>query len=237
MSTVPRPRIVDRDTWQRERDALLQREKAHTREGDAIAAARRRLPMLEVENITVAGADGPVSLVDVFDGRDQLMVYEHMWHEGQPFEGQCEGCTASLFDFHDPVYLNGKGITFAVFCEGPWDAIAPFREFMGYRHPWFSTAGLGDDWRTMGTIAVYLRDGDRVFRTYETTDRGVEAMMTSHRMLDLTPYGRQEVWEDSPEGWPQTPTCSHWRRDGRPTPQWTRPGVGPVGEVHEHHHH
>ena len=108
--------------------------------------------------------------------------------------------------------------------------MAPFREFMGYTHPWYSTFGVDDPaYAGGGIIACFLRRGDRFFLTYETTGRGVEAIMSSHKLLDLTAYGRQETWEDSPEGWPQEPTYTRWRRDGRPVPQWTRPEAGPVG--------
>jgi len=231
------PQIVDRETWSRERRALLVREKAHTREGDAIAAARRRLPMTEVDaSATLVGKNGPVSFLDVFDGRDQLIAYKHMWHLGAGIEGQCEGCTATIFDVHDASYLNHRGVSFAVFCEGPWEEIAPFREFMGYTLPWYSMLGVEDQAVGVGLIdepgyiACYLRAGDRVFLTNETIGRGTEATMLQAHLLDLTVYGRQEAWEDSPEGWPQDRTHTWWTKDGRPVPQWTRPGAAPIDE-------
>lgn len=104
----------------RRRDALLRREKEHTREGDAIAAARRRLPMTEVAPLQVVGAEGPVPFVSLFGDHDELVAYKHMWHPGKPFEGQSEGCTISLWDMHDPIYLEARGVAFAVLCEGPW---------------------------------------------------------------------------------------------------------------------
>ncbi|WP_203756164.1 DUF899 family protein [Cellulomonas chitinilytica] len=223
------PEIVDRDTWLRARAALLPREKAHTHEGDAIAAARRRLPMVEVDaTVELVGADGPTRVLDMFDGRDQLLVCKHMWHPGQGFEGQCRGCTITLWNFQDPVYLEARGVTFAVWCEGPYDEFAPYREFMGYPTPWYSVHGVDSPGISDGWITTYLRVGDRVFQTYETDDRGCEVMMTALQLLDVTVYGRQEEWEDSPAGWPQDPTQSWLRRDGRPIPQWTRPGVTPV---------
>ncbi|GIG92207.1 DUF899 family protein [Plantactinospora endophytica] len=237
-TTTSAPPVVDRETWLRERGALLVREKAHTREGDAIAAARRRLPMTEVTPIPLIGAHGPTPLQDIFAGRDQLVVYRHMWHLGKPFEDQCEGCTASIWDFQNAAYLEERGISFAVFCEGPYEELAPFRDFMGYPHPWYSTHGIDDPaYAGGGEIACFLRRDDRFFLTYETTGRGVEAIMSSHKLLDMTVYGRQEVWEDSPEGWPQEPSYTRWRRDGRPVPQWTRPGVGPVGAQPQQHCH
>ena len=238
MTSTPAPAVVDRQTWLREREALLPREKAHTREGDAIAAARRRLPMTEVAPIALVGADGPTPLADIFQGRDQLVVYKHMWHPGKPFEDQCEGCTATIWDFHDSAYLEERGVSFAVFGEGPYAEMAPFREFMGYTHPWYSTDGVDDPaYAGGGVLACYLRRGDRFFLTYETTGRGVEAIMASHRLLDMTVHGRQEVWESSPEGWPQEPTYTRWRRAGRPVPQWTRPAATAVGPQDRPHCH
>ncbi|MBO0812823.1 MAG: DUF899 domain-containing protein [Microlunatus sp.] len=228
----PTPTVVDRATWIEARKALLVREKAHTHEGDAIAAARRRLPMVEVDgSATLVGEHGPVSFSDVFDGRDQLIVYKHMWHSGAGIGGQCEGCTGSLFDVHDLSYLHHRGVSFAVFADAPYAEIAPYREFMGYPYPWYSMTGVEDPGVAGGLIDepglyhCYLRVGDRVYLTNETIGRGVEAAMVQVRLLDLTVYGRQEAWEDSPEGWPQFPTGSWWEADGRPVPQWSRPGV------------
>ena len=232
------PAIVDRITWQRERDAILAREKAHTREGDAIAAARRRLPMTEVPNVELVGEHGPTHLVDLFEGRDMLVVYAHMFHAGKPLEAQCEGCTITQWNFQDATYLYEQGVSYAVVCEGPWEEVEPFRRFMGYTQPWYSAHGVdpnvfdGD----FGRIVCFLRDGDRVFLTYGSTGRGVEAIMSSLKLLDMTVYGRQEVWEDSPKGWPQRPTYSFWRRDGRPTAQWTRPAATPVPAPGQHGH-
>lgn len=224
------PPIVDRETWERERLALLAREKAHTREGDAIAAARRRLPMTEVADVELVGEHGPTRLLDVFEGRDQLIVYKHMFHTGKPVEDQCEGCTITQWNVQDATYLHEQGVSYAVIAEGPWDEVAPFREFMGYRLPWYAAHGLDDPvfGGDYGELVCFLRIDDRIFLTYRTTDRGVEAIMASLKLLDMTAYGRREVWEDSPAGWPQGPTYRSWRRDGRPTAQWTRPGATPV---------
>lgn len=237
------PPVVDRETWLRERNVLLAREKAHTREGDAIAAARRRLPMTEADpQAMLIGPDGPTPFIDVFDGREQLVVYKHMWHDGRAIEHQCEGCTASIWSVPDAAYLNHRGVSFAVFCEGPWEEVAPFVEFMGYRVPWYSAHGVQDDVVARGLsddrglLSCYLRFGDRVFLTNETIHRGVEVIMAQAQLLGLTVYGRQETWEDSPEGWPQHPTGTWWRQSGRPVPQWTRPGAGPVVETAPHCH-
>src|SRR3712207_1062113 len=158
-----RPPVVDLATWQAARDELLVREKAHTREGDAIAAARRRLPMVEVDAMAeVVGAAGPVPFLHLFQGRDELVVYHSMWYDGAPSQGQCEGCTFNVWHMRDPVYLHARGVSFAVLTSGPWDEVAPYVEFMGYTQPWYSVrwaeASIGTE---EGHIVCYLRDGDR----------------------------------------------------------------------------
>ncbi len=228
-SSAAAPPIVDRETWLRERDELLAREKAHTREGDAIAAARRQLPMTLMPTVTVRGPGGDIPLVEVFEGRRMLIAYFHMWHDGKPYEQQCEGCTFSTCHMQMLDYLHARDVTYAVFCQGSYDESAPFAEFMGYRFPWYSAKDSDPalvDGRGFGLIACYLRDGDKVYETYWTTGRGVEALTTTYHALDLTVYGRQENWENSPEGWPRL-TGHPWRLNGRPTAQWSRPGVAP----------
>lgn len=227
----PLPDIVDRASWQGELDRLLVREKAHTREGDAIAAARRSLPMVQVDARTpVVGAQGEVSLVDVFEGRRQLLTYYHMWHDGKPPEEQCEGCTFFTGHARELSYLHSRDVTYATFCQGRYDESARYRDFMGWEMPWYSArdsvALLAG--RPFGYYACYLRDGDRVFETYWSTGRGTEAGATSYHLLDLTVYGRQEKWEQSPDGWPQPYAMSgeQFRTDGRPTAQWPRLAEG-----------
>lgn len=224
------PPVVDRGTWLRERNELLAREKAHTREGDAIAAARRRLPMTLMPAVAVQGPGGDTPLVEVFEGRRMLIGYFHMWHDGRPFEDQCEGCTFSTCHMQMLDYLHAREVTYAVFCQGPYDDSAAFAEFMGYTFPWYSAKDSDPalvDGRAFGFIACYLRDGDRVYETYWTTGRGVEALMTSYHALDLTVHGRQENWENSPEGWPRV-SGHPWRLNGRPVAQWSRPGIAPA---------
>lgn len=227
MTETKMPRIVSREQWERARAELLVREKAHTRAGDELAAARRRLPMTRMEPLTVVGAHGPVSLLDVFEGRRMLIGYHFMWMKtGRPHDKQCEGCTHSQVAMNSAVraYLAERDVTFAVFSRGPWDEIAAYRDFMGWTAPWYSTADSADVLATRngGDLRCYLRDGDQVYETYETKLRGIEAMLPTLQLLDLTAYGRQETWEDSPEGWPQDKAGSWWRRDGRPVAQWTR---------------
>ncbi|MDT9592939.1 DUF899 family protein [Nocardioides zeae] len=210
------PPVVDRAAWQERVDALREREKAHTREGDAIAAERRRLPMVEVDPATpVVGAAGEVPLLEVLEGRSQLFAAFAMWHD----------------------------VTFAVLCEGPFDASDRYRRFMGWEMPWYAVPAASVDTlvagRHFGMRVCYLRDGDRVFETYWTTARGCEHMGSAYAMLDMTVHGRQEAWEDSPAGWPRrfpTTTSSQMRTDadgraaerpgGRPIPQWARLAAG-----------
>lgn len=220
------PQVVTRDAWERARADLLVREKAHTRAGDELAAARRRLPMTPMEPVMVVGPDGPVPLHDVFEGRRMLIVYHFMWNKGAPNHEQCEGCTHSQVAMNSSVlaYLAERDVNYAVFSNGPWDELIAYRDFMGWTTPWYSTTDSGAVLATRngGDLRCYLRDGEQVFQTYETKWRGIEAMLPTLQLLDLTPYGRQETWEDSPAGWPQEQAGSWWRRDGRPVAQWTR---------------
>jgi predicted dithiol-disulfide oxidoreductase (DUF899 family) len=226
MKELAIPRIVDRDEWERARAELLVREKAHTRAGDELAAARRRLPMTRMEPITVVGPDGPVLLRDVFEGRGMLIVYHFMWNRGAPHHNQCEGCTHSQVAMNAAVcaYLAERDVTYAVFSSGLWKEIVAYRDFMGWTMPWYSTADSAEALatRTGGDLRCYLRVDDEVFETYETKWRGIEALLPTLQLLDLTAYGRQETWEDSPDGWPQDQAGSWWRRNGRPVAQWTR---------------
>jgi predicted dithiol-disulfide oxidoreductase (DUF899 family) len=227
---------VDRATFQAELERLRIREKAHTREGDAIAAARRRLPMVEIDaNLELIGPNGRVALLDAFEGRRQLIAYYFMWSSGRPAPEQCEGCTWVTTQVAELSYLHSRDITFAVLCQGPYDEGIRYRDFMGWEMPWYSAEGSLDELfavREVGMfhLVCYLRDGDRVFETYWTHRRGAEVMDYNYALMDLTVYGRQEPWEDSPPGWPQ-----HWgvgdsehetRFNGRPIAQWSRLEAG-----------
>ena len=224
------PKIVDRGTFQAEVDALRAREKAHTREEDAIAAARRRLPMVEVDpTITLTGPHGPVTLLEAFEGRRQLIAYYFMWHTGHPAPEQCEGCTWVTAQVRELSYIHSRDITYATFCQGPYEESARYRDFMGWEMPWYSVQGSVGALlagRQVGRmyLVCYLRQGDRVFETYWTTVRGVEVMDYSYALMDLTVYGRQEPWKDSPPRWPQQWQVdgSNTRIDGRPIAQWSR---------------
>jgi predicted dithiol-disulfide oxidoreductase (DUF899 family) len=227
-----RPPVTDRASWQAELDKLVVREKAHTREGDAIAAARRRLPMIEVDaTIPVTGKQGPVSLLDVFEGRQQLIVYYHMWHLGKPAADQCEGCTFFNGQVSELSYLHSRDVTFATFCQGPYQESIAYHDFMGWDMPWYSARDSADALlagRWFGMLVCYLRDGEQVYETYWTSGRATEVMAPSYGLLDMTVYGRQETWEDSPDGWPRPFRLAgdQFRQDGRPTAQWTRLAAG-----------
>jgi predicted dithiol-disulfide oxidoreductase (DUF899 family) len=225
--------VVDRARFEGELDALCVREKAHTREGDAIAAARRRLPMVEMDpSLPLAGPRGQLTLLDAFEGRRQLIAYYFMWWAGHPAAEQCEGCTHYTTQVGELSYLHSRDVTYATFCQGPYEESSRYRDFMGWEMPWYSAEGDSLDALLTGRhvgkmhLVCYLRNGDRVFETYCTTRRGVEAMDCSYGLLDLTVYGRQETWEDSPTGWPQSPVMSFLRTDGRPTAQWSRLQAG-----------
>src|ERR1700689_3983125 len=171
--TAAMPPAVDQATFQAELDALRVREKAHTREGDAIAAARRRMPMVEVHpTLTLTGPARPPTVLDAFEGRQQLIAYYFMWHRGHPAPEQCEGCTWCATQVGELSYLHSRGITYAVFCQGPYDESIRYHDFMGWDMPWYSAldslAALLPPPRRPGRMHLvsYLRDGDRVFETY-----------------------------------------------------------------------
>ncbi|WP_399094677.1 DUF899 family protein [Streptomyces sp. BBFR2] len=230
------PPVTDRTTFEAALGRLREREKAHTHEGDAIAAARRRLPMTEVDaGLELTGPDGPLTLLDAFEGRRQLLAYYFMWRPGHPAAEQCEGCTWCAGQVRELSYLHSRDITYAVLCQGPYDESRRYRDFLGWEMPWYSALPSADRLlagRTVGMMHLvsYLRDGDRVFETWWTTLRGVEVMDNNYHLMDLTAYGRQELWEDSPEGWPRyqgEPVGDiRLRRDGRPIPHWPRLAAG-----------
>ena len=152
-------------------DALKVREKAHTHEGDAIAAARRRLPVVEVDpTITLTGPQGPMTLLEAFEGRQQLIAYYFMWHTGHPAPEQCEGCTWVTTQVTEQSYLHSRDVTFAVFWQGPYEESARYRDFMGWQTPWYSAQGASLEALLVGRrigrmhIVCYLRQGAKVFR-------------------------------------------------------------------------
>jgi predicted dithiol-disulfide oxidoreductase (DUF899 family) len=211
---MAKPPIVDQETWEAALADLRVREKASTRELDAVAAQRRRLPMVELPDYVLECPDGPIRLVDVFEGKSQVIVYSHMWFPGE--EWQCPGCTGFTSQFTRLEFLDGWDARFVIVTQGPIDEALAYKAKVGNKMEWYSTANspFGDD---MGAplgggfqVNVFLRDGDTVYRTYNTQGRGTEQLGYTFGLIDLLPYGRQEEWQDSPDGWPQSPTYSRW---------------------------
>ena len=228
------PEVVDRAAYEAEIASLRAREKAHTHTGDALAAQRRRLPMVAIDAATrLIGERGSVTLLDAFEGRPLLVAYYFMWYAGKPADQQCEGCSLYTSQVRELSLLHSRGVTYATFCQGPYKESARYREFMGWRMPWYEAPRESLEKLLIGRkigmmhIVCYLRRNDEVFETYWTTRRGAEAMDNNYRLLDLTAYGRQERWEDSPAGWPQAPSGQHsYRSNGRPIVQWPRIEAG-----------
>jgi predicted dithiol-disulfide oxidoreductase (DUF899 family) len=220
------PKVVSQATWQAAREKLLLKEKVATRARDALAGERRRLPMVRIDKDYVfEGPDGKASLLDLFDGRRQLILYHFMFAsgvDGWPSAG-CPGCSMFVDQIGHLAHLHARDTSFVLVSRAPLTKIKPYRKRMGWTVPWCSSSGSDfnvdfgvttDEGETFG-LSVFLRDGDSVFRTYHTNGRGVEALGSVWTFLDLTPFGRQEDWEDSPAGWPQTPPYQWWRRHDR----------------------
>jgi predicted dithiol-disulfide oxidoreductase (DUF899 family) len=208
------PPVVDAASWEKELAALRVREKAATRELDAIAAQRRRLPMVEMPDYVLEGAEGPVRLAEIFGEHPQLIVYSHMWHEGA--EWQCGGCTGFTSQFTRLAGLEKFDARFVIVTQGPIDEALAYRRKVGNAMTWYSTANStfgGDVGAPLNggfAVNVFLRDGGTVYRTWHTDGRGTEQLSHLFPLVDVLPYGRQEEWQDSPEGWPQSPTYSRW---------------------------
>jgi predicted dithiol-disulfide oxidoreductase (DUF899 family) len=217
------PKIVSAAEWQAAHENLLVKEKAATRARDALAAERRRLPMVRIEkDYQFEGPDGKATLLDLFEGRPQLLLYHFMFApsvDGWP-EAGCPGCSFFVDQIGHLAHLHARATSFALVSLAPLDKIQAYKKRLGWSLPWFSSAGgdLNVDFGVSTTegetfgLSVFLRDGDNVFRTYFTTQRGVEALGSTWTFLDLTPLGRQEDWEDSPSGWPQSSPYVWWRR-------------------------
>jgi predicted dithiol-disulfide oxidoreductase (DUF899 family) len=212
-----RPQIVSEQDWQAARAALLVKEKELTRAMDALAAERRRLPMvkLDADKYEFTAPDGTaVSVADLFAGARQLVVYHFMLEPGQDWVcGGCATFTDNLDNDCQP-HLNARDTRLILMARAPQQEIERLRQRFGWSVPWYSSSGtsFNDDMGlTAFGLSVFLRDGDEVFRTYFTTARGVDRLRLDFSLLDLTPYGRQEQWEDSPAGWPQAPTMSRLR--------------------------
>jgi predicted dithiol-disulfide oxidoreductase (DUF899 family) len=199
------PPVVTAEEWQQARDELLKAEKAHTRASDALAAQRRRLPMVRFDRDYVFEAPtGKRSLLDLFDGRGQLVLYQFM--DVGP-DGFCPGCTNFTNSVTNLASVTERGITFVIASDMPLAQIQSYWQQQGWSVPFVSSrgssfsadCGAGEGFG----LSVFLRDGDEVYRTYHTNGRGVDILLFDDNIFDLTPFGRQESWEDSPPGWPQ----------------------------------
>jgi predicted dithiol-disulfide oxidoreductase (DUF899 family) len=221
------PPVVSEEEWQAARDALLVKEKEATRARDALAAERRRLPRALIEKDYVFdGPEGKASLLDFFDGRSQLLLYHFMFGPNQ--DVGCDGCSMFVDQIGHLAHLHARDTSFALVSRAPIEKIEAYRKRMGWTIPWYSSfgtdfnvdfgvgpevpqEGVYQDGESFG-LSAFIRDGENVYRTYFTTHRGTEALGSVWTFLDVTPLGRQEEWEDSPPGYPQTKPYQWWRR-------------------------
>jgi predicted dithiol-disulfide oxidoreductase (DUF899 family) len=223
---MQQPPVVSEQAWQDALQKLRAKEKEATKARDALAAERRRLPMVRIERDWMfEGPGGKVRLLDLFAGRRQLLLYHFMFGPNQ--EVGCHGCSMFIDQIGHPAHLHARDISFAIVSRAPIARIEAYRKRMGWTLPWVSSfetgfnhaLGVGPESPRTGEyqdgevfgLSALLRDGESVYRTYFTTRRGVEGLNV-WTLLDLVPFGRQETWEDSPEGYPQTPPYGWWRR-------------------------
>lgn len=237
-----KPNIVSQDEWHNALAKLLVKEKEHTRARDALAAERRKMPWFAVEkDYAFDGPDGRVSLLDLFDGRRQLIVYR-AFHEPGVFgwpDHACRGCSMVADQVAHPAHLNARDTTLVFASRAPQADIERLKDRMGWQHiPWYTITdefdkdfGV-DEWH--GTNA-FIRDGDQLYRTYFINNRGDEQMGGTWNYLDITALGRQEVWEDSPDGYPQTEPYKWWNwhesyaPEEAPDPKWVQ--ISTAGEA------
>jgi predicted dithiol-disulfide oxidoreductase (DUF899 family) len=236
------PPVVSPEAWRAARDALLVKEKTHVRARDALAAERRRMPWMAVgKDYVFEGPDGPVSLVDLFAGRRQLILYRAFFEPGVfgwP-DHACRGCSLGADQVSNLIHLNQRETTLVYASRAPQADIARLKARMGWEQiPWYTItdsfdADFGvDEWHGHN---VFIRDGEAVYRSYSIDNRGDEALGTLWNYLDLTPLGRQEAWEDSPEGYPQSPPYKWWNWhdnyevEAKPDPKWV--AISDAGEA------
>jgi len=217
------PQVVPAAEWQSAHEQLLVKEKEATRARDALASERRRQPMVRIENDYVFdGPDGKLSLLDLFDGRRQLILYHFMFApgvEGWPSAG-CVGCSMFVDQIGHLAHIRARDTSFVLVSRAPSENIEPYKQRMGWNLPWYSSCrsdfnvdfGVSRDGGETFGLSVFLRNDDSVFRTYFTAGRGVEALGSVWTFLDLTALGRQETWEDSPAGRVQSAPYEGWRR-------------------------
>jgi predicted dithiol-disulfide oxidoreductase (DUF899 family) len=223
MKSSALPAVVSQSEWKQARNRLLAKEKAATRASDALAAERRKLPMVAVDRAYVfTGPRGKVSLLDLFEGRSQLILYHFMYAPGVSGwpAAACPGCSMLVDQVGHLAHFHARDTSFCLVSRAPLARIRVYRKRMGWTIPWVSSLGstfnkdfglTTKDGETFG-LSVFLRDDDRIYRTYFTDGRGVETLGSVWTYLDLTPFGRQEDWEDTPAGRPKTPAFGWWRR-------------------------
>lgn len=235
------PAVVSPEKWAEAHAKLLVEEKELTRARDALAAKRRRMPWMAVEkDYAFDGPIGRATLLDLFEGRRQLIVYRAFFEpgvHGWP-DHACRGCSLCADQVSNLAHLNARDTTLAYVSRAPQADIARLKERMGWEMPWYTItdsfdADFGvDEWHGHN---VFFRDGEQIFRTYFINSRGDEAMGSVWSYLDATPLGRQETWEDSPEGYPQTPPYKWWNwhdsyvPDAAPDPEWVQ--ISAAGEA------
>jgi predicted dithiol-disulfide oxidoreductase (DUF899 family) len=221
---MPLPPIVSEPEWRAAHDAILAKEKALTHAADALAAERRRLPMTRLKPYTFESPTGPVTLAELFDGRPQLLLYHFMFAPsvgGWPGAG-CPGCSMYIDNLGQftPTHLAQRCVSLALVSLAPLANIEAYRARMGWPHRWVSSAAntfnadldLTTPEGEKHGLSVLVRRGDEVYRTWFTSQRGLEGLGDVWRLLDVTPWGRQETWQDSPPGWPQSAPYQWWRR-------------------------
>ena len=223
LQTANLPPVVSHTQWQTAINQLRVKEKSATKARDALAAERRRLPMVRIEKDYVfEGLHGKVRLIDLFEGRRQLAIYHFMFADGVdgwPTAG-CPGCSLLVDNIGHTSHFNARDLTLALVSRGPLANLEVYKTRMGWNHPWYSSAGtsFNDDFgvttpngETHG-LSIFLQEDGFVYRTYFTGNRGVEVLLTNFTLLDMAHFGRQELWEDSPIGRPRSQPYVWWRR-------------------------
>ncbi|HET6565641.1 MAG TPA: DUF899 domain-containing protein [Xanthomonadales bacterium] len=211
--------IVSPQEWQTAIHNFRNKEKEQMRRQDALNAERRRLPRVRIEkDYELTGPNGKVGLLDLFEGRKQLIVYHFMY--GPDAQNPCTGCSMMVDNMGHISHLHARDTSLVLVARSPYERLAALDERMGWDMPWYSSFGtdfnkdfgaITDNGEMFG-ISVFIREGDEIYRTYHTTKRGAEYLGSIFTYLDLTPMGRQELWEDSPEWVPQTPPYQWWRK-------------------------
>lgn len=212
------PKIVTAEQWQAAIDVQMKHEKALTRMRDAVTANRKRLPMTPVEkDYRFTGPDGEVRLIDLFDGKRQLILQHFMFHPD--WDAGCEGCSMMADHIGPLAHMRARDTTYVLVSRAPTEKLLPFKQRMGWDIPWYSSFGttFNEDFGVTVNdeedhgISFFLRDGDAVYRTNMVRARGVEDFISTFMLLDRTVFGRQESFENSPDGWPQGEMYGWWR--------------------------